>query len=163
MSLAKIVKQALSNHDLLPWNKEHNALVFALFLLIIFISTHLFIHLTTQKKKKKIIQNIYRYIVKNIKKRRFFLNSKRREYLATGTQGQNNSTFFPTLRKKIYHIVSFSYYFQLKGCQNWIFLFILKVANIRCFILIKMFWRRSQVLKICYNVVISEKNLNVCW
>jgi hypothetical protein len=118
VSLAKIVKQALSNHDLLPWNKEHNALVFALFLLIIFISTHLFIHLTTQKKKKKIIQNIYRYIVKNIKKRRFFLNSKRRECLATGTQGQNNSTFFPTLRKKIYHIVSFSYYFQLKGCQN---------------------------------------------
>ena len=32
------------------------------------------------KEEKKIIQNIYRYIVKNIKKRRFFLHSKRREY-----------------------------------------------------------------------------------
>ena len=70
-------------------------------------------HLTTQKKKTKCIQNIYRYIVKNIKKRRFFLHSKRREYQATGTQGQNISTFFPTLRKKIsYRILS--YYLQLK-------------------------------------------------
>jgi hypothetical protein len=59
------------------------ALVFFLFMLvlIISISTHLFIHLTTQKKKKKeIIQNIYRYIMKNEKKRRIFLHSKRREY-----------------------------------------------------------------------------------
>ena len=53
------------------------------------------------KEEKKIIQNIYRYIVKNIKKRRFiFLHSKRRKYQATGTRGQNISTFFPTLREK---------------------------------------------------------------
>ena len=51
------------------------------------------------KEEKKIIQNIYRYIVKNIKKRRFiFLHSKRRKYQVTGTRGQNISTFFPTLR-----------------------------------------------------------------
>ena len=69
-------------------------------------------HLTTQKKKTKCIQNIYRYIVKNIKKRRyFFLHSKRREYQATGTQGQNISTFFPTLRKKIISYRILSYYF----------------------------------------------------
>ena len=30
------------------------------------------IHLTTQMKKKIYIRNIYRYIVKNIKERRFF-------------------------------------------------------------------------------------------
>jgi hypothetical protein len=80
-----------------------------LLVLIISISTHLFIHLTTRKKKKKteIIQNIYKYIVKiYIKKIRFFLHSKRREYLATVTQGQNISTFFPTLRKKIYACIS---------------------------------------------------------
>jgi hypothetical protein len=65
------------------------------------------------------MQNIYRYIVKNITKRRIFLHSKRREYLATGTQGENISTFFPTLRKKIYHIVSFSYYLQLKHLLIW--------------------------------------------
>ena len=106
ISLAKIIKRTLSNHDVLAWNNEHNTLVFALFLLIISISIHLFIHLTTQERKKKKLCNISRYIVKNIKKRRFFLNSKRREYLATGTQGQNSPTFFPTLRKKLYHIVS---------------------------------------------------------
>jgi hypothetical protein len=46
-------------------NKER--IIFSLFLLvlIISISTHLFIHLANQKKEKKeIMQNIYRYIVK---------------------------------------------------------------------------------------------------
>ena len=52
ISLAKIIKQTLSNHDVLAWNKEHNTLVFVLFLLIISNSTHLFIHLTTQKRKR---------------------------------------------------------------------------------------------------------------
>ena len=45
-----------------------------------------------------------------------------------------------------------------KGCQNWIFLFILNVANIRCFILIKCSEQEARFKKICYNVVISEKN-----
>ena len=36
------------------------------------------------------MQNIYRY-----KEKKICLHSKRREYLATGTQGQNISTFFP--------------------------------------------------------------------
>jgi hypothetical protein len=31
ISLAKIIKQTLSNHDVLAWNKEHNALVFRYF------------------------------------------------------------------------------------------------------------------------------------
>jgi hypothetical protein len=53
ISLAKIIKQTLSNHDVLAWNNEHNTLVFSLFLLIISISIHLFIHLTTQERKKK--------------------------------------------------------------------------------------------------------------
>jgi hypothetical protein len=57
--------------------------------LIISISTHLFIHLTTQRRKTEIIQNIYRYIVKKYKEKKIFLHSKRREYLATGTRGQN--------------------------------------------------------------------------
>ena len=43
------------------------------------------------------------------------------------------------------------------------FLFILKVDNIRCFILIKCSEQEAMFKKICYNVVISEKNSNVCW
>jgi hypothetical protein len=43
------------------------------------------------------------------------------------------------------------------------FFFILKVANIRCFILIKCSEQEVRFKKICYNVVISEKNSNVCW
>ena len=39
--------------------------------------------------------------------------------MATGTQGQNSRTFFSTLRNKLYHIVSFSYYFQLKHSLIW--------------------------------------------
>jgi hypothetical protein len=35
--------------------------------------------------------------VKNIKKRFFFSNSKRREYMTTGTQGYNSPTCFLTL------------------------------------------------------------------
>jgi hypothetical protein len=41
-------------------------------------------------------------------------------------------------------------------------LFILKVANIQCFILIKCSKQEARFKKMCYNVVISEKNLNVC-
>jgi hypothetical protein len=41
------------------------------------------------------------------------------------------------------------------------FLFISKVANIRCFILIKCSEQEARFKKICYNVVISEKNSNV--
>ena len=57
---------------------------------------------------------------------------------------------------------------QLKSLKaysrsNWFFLFILKVANIRCFILIKCSEQEVRLKKICYNVVISEKNSNVCW
>jgi hypothetical protein len=62
-------------------NKER--IIFSLFLLvlIISISTHLFIHLANQKKEKKeIMQNIYRYIVKKYKEKKIFLHSKRREY-----------------------------------------------------------------------------------
>ena len=94
---------------MLAWNKEHDSkyISFSLFLLvlIISISTHLFIHLTTQKEReKKYKENI------------FFLNSKtkRREYLATGSQGQNSRTFVCNTTKEKNHIVSFSYYFQLK-------------------------------------------------
>ena len=43
-----------------------------------------------------------------------------------------------------------------------IFLFISKVANIRCFILIKCSEQEAGFKKICYNVVISENNSNVC-
>jgi hypothetical protein len=39
----------------------------------------------------------------------------------------------------------------------------IKVANIRCFILIKCSEQEARFKKICYNVVISEKNSNVCW
>jgi hypothetical protein len=41
-------------------------------------------------------------------------------------------TFF----SRIYLFLSFNKFIFIKGCQNWFF-FILKVANIRCFILIK--------------------------
>jgi uncharacterized membrane protein len=92
ISLAKIIKQTLSN-------KEKNTLVFATFLLIISISTHLFIYRTTKQKNKNTKYLYKMYIVINIKKRSDFLNSKRREYLAT-------TNFF--------YILSFSYYFQLK-------------------------------------------------
>ena len=60
--------------------------------------------LLPKRRKTEIIQNIYRYIVKEYKEKKIFLHSKRREYLATGTRGgQNISTFFPTLRKNIAH------------------------------------------------------------
>jgi hypothetical protein len=41
------------------------------------------------------------------------------------------------------------------------FLFIFKVTNIRCFILIKCSEQEARFKKICYSVVISEKNSNV--
>ena len=41
------------------------------------------------------------------------------------------------------------------------FLFVLKVANIRCFIQIKCSEQKSRFNKICYNGVISENNSNV--
>ena len=53
---------------------------------------------------------------------------------------------------------------QLKGIQAVkidFFLFILKVANIRCFILIKCSEQEARFKKICYIVVISEKNSNL--
>jgi hypothetical protein len=59
VSLAKIVKQALSNHDLLPWNKEHNALVFALVLLIIFYQ-YPFIYSSYYPKEEK--KNYTKYL-----------------------------------------------------------------------------------------------------
>ena len=38
-----------------------------------------------------------------------------------------------------------------------------KVSNIRCFILIKCSEQKAMFKKICYSVVISEKNSIVCW
>ena len=38
----------------------------------------------------------------------------------------------------------------------------LKVVNIRCFIPIKCSEQEARFKNICYNVVISEKNSNVC-
>ena len=85
-------------------------------MLIISISTHLFIHLTTQKKKKKeIIQNIYRYIVKNIKERIFFFYIVREENIRPQVFRDTISPpFFQHYEKKYisYHILS--YYLQLK-------------------------------------------------
>jgi hypothetical protein len=43
--------------------------------------------LLPKRRKTEIIQNIYRYIVKEYKEKKIFLHSKRREYLATGTRG----------------------------------------------------------------------------
>jgi hypothetical protein len=63
--------------------------------------------LLPKRTKTEIIQNIYRYIVKKYKEKKIVLHSKRSEYLATGTQGQNISTFFPTLRKK--YSISYPY------------------------------------------------------
>jgi hypothetical protein len=54
-------------------------------------------------------------------------------------------------------------YLMHTGLSELIFLFILKVANIRCFILLKCSEQEARIKKICYNVIISEKNLNVCW
>jgi hypothetical protein len=54
-------------------------------------------------------------------------------------------------------------YNVLKGIQAVIidlFLSMLKVANIRYFILIKCSEQEARFKKICYNVVISEKNSN---
>ena len=83
---------------------------------IISISTHLFIHLTTQKKKKKeIIQNIYRYIVKNIKERRFFFYIVREENIRPQVLRDTLSPPFSQhygTKYISYHILS--YYLQLK-------------------------------------------------
>jgi hypothetical protein len=40
---------------------------------------------------------------------------------------------------------------------------LLKVTNIRCFMQIKCSEQEARFKKIGYNVVISEKNSNVCW
>jgi hypothetical protein len=84
-------------------------------MLIISISTHLFIHLTIQKKKKKeIIQNIYRYIVKNIKKRRFFFYIVREENIRPQVlRDKIAPSFFQHYGKKIYHIVSLVIFYSL--------------------------------------------------
>jgi hypothetical protein len=66
--------------------------------------SHLFIYRTTKQKNNNTKYLYKMYIVINIKKRSDFLNSKRREYLAT-------TNFF--------YILSFSYYFQLKHSLIW--------------------------------------------
>ena len=57
---------------------------------------------------------------------------------------------------------------QLKSLKaysrsNWFFFVYIKSCQYSMFYTNKMFWTRSQVKKIYYNVVISEKNSNVCW
>ena len=52
---------------------------------------------------------------------------------------------------KAYRLSELIFFVYIKSCQYSMY-----YNN-------KMFWTRSQVWKICYNVVISEKNLNVCW
>jgi hypothetical protein len=59
-------------------------------------------------------------------------------------------------------ILSVKQAYHLKAVRIAFFLFILKVANIRCFILIKCSEQEARFKQICYNVVISEKNSNVC-
>ena len=89
---------------------------YSLFLLVlnISISTHLFIHLTTQKKKTKCIQNIYRYIVKNIKKRRFFFYIVREENIRPQVlRDKISPPFFQHYGKKISYRIH-RYYLQLK-------------------------------------------------
>jgi hypothetical protein len=50
---------------------------------------------------------------------------------------------------------------NLKAYRLSELIFFVFVASIRCFILIKCSEQEARFKKICYNVVISEKNLNV--
>ena len=71
-------------------------------------------HLTTQKKKTKCIQNIYRYIVKNIKKRRFFFYIVREENIRPQVlRDKISPPFFQHYGKKISYRIH-RYYLQLK-------------------------------------------------
>jgi hypothetical protein len=83
-------------------------------MLIISISTHLFIHLTTQKMGGGNIQNTYRYIVKNIKKRRFFFYIVREENIRPQVlRDKISPPFFQHYENKIYHIVSLAIIYSL--------------------------------------------------
>jgi hypothetical protein len=59
-------KQTLSNHDVLARNKERISFSLFLLVLIMSISTHLFIHLTTQKKKMKNVNVQVSFLIKDI-------------------------------------------------------------------------------------------------
>jgi hypothetical protein len=84
--------------------------------LIISISTHLFIHLNyypKEEEKRKIIQNIYIHYVhcEKYKEKKNFFYIVREENIWPQVP-----TFF---REKKYHIVSLSYYLQLKHWLIW--------------------------------------------
>ena len=84
-------------------------------MLIISNSTHLYIFILLPRRRKKIIQNIYRYIVKNIKKRRLLLFCIVREenIRPKVLKDKISPPFFQHYGKKIsYRILS--YYLQLK-------------------------------------------------
>ena len=95
-------------------NKERISCSLFLLVLIISISTNLFIHLTTQKKKNR---NYAKYLQihceKNIKKRRFFYRVREENIWPQVLGDRIYPPFFNTT-KTIQHIVSLSYYLQLK-------------------------------------------------
>ena len=67
-----------------------------------------------EEKKRNYTKYLQVHCEKHKEKKIFFLHSKRREYQATGTQGQNSSIFFPTLREKNISYRILSYFLQLK-------------------------------------------------
>jgi hypothetical protein len=83
-------------------------------MLIISISTHLFIHLTTQKKKKKIIPNIYRYIVKKYKEKKILFYIVREENIRPQVfRDKISPPFFQHYGKTNISYRILSYYLQL--------------------------------------------------
>ena len=73
-----------------------------------------FIYSSYYPKEKKIIQNIYRYIVKNIKKRRFFFYIVREENIRPQVlRDKISPPFFQHYEKNIYRIVSLAIIYSL--------------------------------------------------
>jgi hypothetical protein len=110
-------------------------------------------HLTTQKKKTKCIQNIYRYIVKNIKKRRFFFYIVREENIRPQVlRDKISPPFFQHYGKKISYRIH-RYYLQLK---HWLSVFKYFVGSD---------WRKI-FQNLCYTEPLSYKcnvKLNRWW
>ena len=84
-------------------------------MLIISNSTHLYIFILLPRRRKKIIQNIYRYIVKNIKKRRLLLFCIVREenIRPKVLKDKISPPFFQHYGKKKYHNLSIGYHHKM--------------------------------------------------
>jgi hypothetical protein len=105
-----------SNHDVLAGNKERNCISFSFFSVSVnYFYQYPFIYSSYYPKEggnKEIIQNIYRYIVENIKKRTFLFNylslSETYEPVAKLKKLDSNDIFLNIIS---FHFILLSFFF----------------------------------------------------